>query len=212
MIKINLLPQRKPKRQSDAGSRDILIGLLVIIVAGGAVFMLLQKPKLDELDKQKASNADFESELAQRKKKIQDLPKLEKAVASIAVRGESIQMLIDARAVPAHMLHELGEILTPGRLPTMTKEMAERVKKELSYQFRDDWDPKHIWITDLSETKGVFTLSGGAESDGDVAQLAKRMQASTYFQEVTPTGVDKTTDKETNLTYYTFTIKGKVVY
>lgn len=212
MIKINLLPQRKPKRQSDAGSRDILIGLLAIIVVGGALFFFVQKPKMDELDKQKASNADFESELAVRKKKIADLPKLEKAVAGIAVRGESIQMLIDARAVPAHMLHELGEILTPGRLPTMTKEMAERVKKELSYQFRDDWDPKHIWITDLSETKGVFTLSGGAESDGDVAQLAKRMQASTYFQEVTPTGGEKVTDKETNLTYYTFTIKGKVVY
>jgi type IV pilus assembly protein PilN len=212
MIKINLLPQRKPKRQSDAGTRDLLIGVLAIIVLGGALFFFVQKPKMDELDKQKASNADFESELAARKKKIADLPKLEQAVAGIAVRGDSIQMLIDARAVPAHMLHELGEILTPGRLPTMTKEMAERVKKELSYQFRDDWDPKHIWITDLSETKGVFTLSGGAESDGDVAQLAKRMQASTYFQEVSPTGGEKVTDKETNLTYYTFTIKGKVVY
>ena len=212
MIKINLLPQRKPKRQSDPGQRDLMLGLLLIILAGGAVFFFLQKPKMDELKKQQASNKQYEAELAKRKDKIKDLPKLEKAVEAIQSRGESIEKLVGARAVPAHMLHELGEIMTPGRLPTMTKEMAEKVKKDLSYQFREDWDPKHIWITELTESKGGFTLSGGAESDADVAQLQKRLQASAYFQDVTPFGGSKTTDEDSGVTYYAFTIKGKVVY
>jgi type IV pilus assembly protein PilN len=212
MIKINLLPQRKPKRQSEPGQKDLMLGLLLILVAGGAIFFLVQKPKMDKLSELKAANSKFEGELARRKAKIKDLPKLQKAVESISARGQSIEKLLEARAVPAHMLHELGEIMTPGRMPTMTKEMAEKVKKELSYQFRDDWDPKHVWITDLAESKGAFTLSGGAESDGDVAQLAKRLQASTYFQEVSPTGGERITDKATGITYYAFTIKGKVVY
>jgi Tfp pilus assembly protein PilN len=212
MIKINLLPQRKAKRQSEPGVRDLLIGLLVVLLASGAVIVLASRPKMEELDKQLASNRDFESELARRKAKIKDLPKLQKAVEEISGRGLAIEKLLEARAVPAHMLHELGEIMTAGRMPTMTKGMAEKVQKELGYQFRDDWDPKHVWITELAESKGAFTLTGGAESDGDVAQLAKRMQASTYFQDVSPTGGERLTDKDTGITYYAFTIKGKVVY
>jgi len=212
MIKINLLPARKAKRQSEPGSLALLIGLVLLVAGGAAIFFFVQKPKMDELDKRQAENSKFSAELAARKAKIKDLPKLQKAVDDVSARAGSIQKLIDARAVPAHMLHELSEILTPGRMPTMTKDMAESVKKDLSYQFRDDWDPKHVWITDLAEKKGEFTLTGGAESDGDVAQLAKRMQASAYFQEVAPTGGEKITDKDSGITYYTFTLKGKVVY
>ena len=38
------------------------------------------------------------------------------------------------------------------------------------------------------------------------------MQASVYFEDVTPTGGRQTTEKDTGITYYKFTITGKVVY
>ena len=58
----------------------------------------------------------------------------------------------------------------------------------------------------------MFTLEGGAQSDGDVTQLAKRMQASVYFQDVTPRGGERVTDGNGGVTYYKFNITGKVVY
>jgi len=214
MIKINLLPQRKPKRQSSPAERDVALGLVALAAAGLALFFGLHKPKSDRLDHLRAANADFESSLEARKRKIKDLPALRAAVEEAETRGGQIEKLIAARAVPAHMLHELGEILTPGRLPTMTKDMAKKVGDPTNdtYRFREDWDPKHVWITDLTEKKGVFNLQGGAESDGDYAQLMKRMQASAYFAEVTPAGGERVTDKNTAVTYYKFTITGKVVY
>lgn len=214
MIKINLLPQRKPKRTTDPAQRDVALGMLALAVLGVTTFFVLHKPQQDKLESMRQANADFQDSLGRRKDKIRTLPALRAAVAEAEARGEQIEKLIAARAVPAHMLHELGEILTPGRLPTMTKEMARKVgdPKNDTYTFREDWDPKHVWITELTEKKGVFTLAGGAESDGDYAQLMKRMQASAYFEDVTPSGGERVTDKNTAVTYYKFTITGKVVY
>lgn len=214
MIKINLLPQRKPKRQADPGQRDVTLGFLILLIAGAATFFLVHKPKSDELARLQSANAAYDEDLARRKDKIRDLPKLREGVALAEERTSSIDKLIAARAVPAHMMHELGELLTPGRLPTMTKDMAKKVSdpKDDTYRIREDWDPKHVWITELEESKGDFVLIGGAESDGDVTQLSKRMQASTYFEEVALSKGEKVTDKDTGITYYTFTITGKVVY
>ena len=214
MIKINLLPQRKPKRTVDAGQRDVTLGFLILLLAGAGVFFGLHRPKSAELEELQAANAAYDEDLARRKDKIRGLPKLRDAVADTEEKSSSIDKLIAARAVPGHMLHELGEVLTPGRLPTMTKEMAKKVSdpKDDTYRIREDWDPKHLWITEFKESKGEFALYGGAESDGDVTQLSKRMQASAYFENVILAKGDKVTDKDTGITYYTFTITGKVVY
>ena len=214
MIKINLLPQRKPKRQAEPGQRDVGIGFLVLLLAGAAVFFGLHKPKADRLEELQAANAAYDEDLARRKAKIKKLPEVRGAVQLAEERTASIDKLIAARAVPGHMLHELGELLTPGRLPTMTKDMAKRVSdpKDDTYRIREDWDPKHLWITELKEDQGFFELSGGAESDADVTQLSKRMQASAYFDDVALAKGEKVTDDDTGITYYTFTITGKVVY
>ncbi len=214
MIKINLLPQRKPKRVETPGQRDVGIGVLGLIGAGAAVFFLLHQPAKAKLDDLRATNADLEQKLAKRKDAIRDLKELQAAVALAESRTEAIDKLIAARAVPAHMLHELGLILTMGEKPTMTDDMTAKVNdpNKDTYKFQFDWDPRHVWITKFVEKQGAFTLEGGAESDADVSQLTKRMQASAYFQDVTPKGGAQVVDKDSGQTYYQFTIAGKVVY
>ena len=44
------------------------------------------------------------------------------------------------------------------------------------------------------------------------AQLAKRLQASIYFQNVAPSREERVADRETGINYYHFTITGKVAY
>ena len=213
MIKINLLPQRKPKRTSEPGQRDLAIGVLGLLGAGVAVALLFHVPQMKERDDKQQANAEFAASQNARRKKIAQLEDVRAAVASAKEKTEQIEKLIAARAVPAHMLHELGEILTPGRQPTMTKEISGKVAKgDDIYQFRDDWDPRHVWITEFVENRGTFKLIGGAESDADVTQLSKRMQASAHFEDVAPAGGEKVTDKDTGITYYSFEITGKVVY
>ncbi len=217
MIKINLIPQKKPKRQAEPGQKDILIGLLAVMALGVAVFFGLHRPKQAKLDELKEANDATASMISGQKKKLDGPPSisdLRLSVAEATERTATIEMLSAARAVPAHMLHELGEILTPGHMPTMLPDIANQVLDPKNETYRIDplWNAQQVWITRVSEAKGMFTLDGGAESDADVTQLAKRLQASVFFDEVNPRGGARLTDKTTGITYYTFSITGKVVY
>jgi type IV pilus assembly protein PilN len=90
--------------------------------------------------------------------------------------------------------------------------MAKRVENDPHRKLTAEWDPKHVWVTSFSESDGTFKLVGGAQSDGDMTQLAKRMEASVYFNLVVPEGGKEAHDSASGVTYYDFTITGKVVY
>ena len=232
MIKINLLPQRKrgvvrvgraggrqtmsPRLASDTGARDVTIGVAALGAVAALVFFLVHKRVADERDNYKQKSEDLQADITSKNKALKNFQNLKKLVAAAEERSAAIDKLVKAKSVPANLLHELGEILTPGKLPTMSQKMAKLISDgpggDPNKRFTLDWDPKHVWITSFTEKDGVFTLKGGAQSDPDVYQLAKRMQASVYFMDVTPKGGQRTADKDTGTTYYDFTITGKVVY
>ena len=93
----------------------------------------------------------------------------------------------------------------------MTRDMEEKVKSDHNRQWTQSWDPKRIWIESLEEKDGKFALKGGAQSDTDITQLARRMQASVFFKDVFMEK-GETVDDKSKVTFYTFTISGKVVY
>lgn len=230
MIRINLLPQKKAKRGRATvaaprrgggggggnGQTQFLMGCGALLAVAAAVFFLVHKPMID---KRKAAEDITDRKNAENnaaKAKLKDYDNLKKVVESSKERSASIEKLVQAKAVPANLLQELGDILTQGRPPTMTNDMRDKVsdgpKGDPNKRYQADWDPKHVWITSFVEKDGAFTLKGGAQSDPDVTQLAKRMQASVYFTDVAPRGGAQTTDHDTGLQYYDFTITGKVVY
>jgi len=216
MIKINLLPQRKPKRASEPGQRQVVVGAIALLAAAAVMFVAVHLPLTREVSTLQEGNNDLQADIMAKRRQLKDADNLKKVVAAAEERAAAIEMLIKAKSVPAYLLQELSDILTPGRLPTMTKAMAMRISEgpqgDANRRFALDWDPKHVWITSFTEKEGSFTLEGGAQSDPDVTQLAKRMQASVYFQEVTPRGGERLSDRDSNVSYYRFTITGKVVY
>ena len=228
MIRINLLPQKKGKRGGRAtvaavsrrgggggdgnGQTQFLMGCGALLVAAALVFFLVHKPMADERKRLEDITDRKNAENNAAKAKLKDYENLKKVVESAKERSTSIEKLVKAKAVPANLLQELGDILTQGRAPTMTNEMRDKVSDGPNKRYQADWDPKHVWITSFIEKGGEFTLKGGAQSDPDVTQLAKRLQASVYFMDVAPKGGAQTLDRDTGLQYYDFTITGKVVY
>ncbi len=216
MIKINLLPQKKKAREAQPGERDVVIGVLVLAAAFSGLYFGYQRGLQKKVKDLQTINGGLSADNDSKKATVAKQKDIEQVVTAEQEREAAITKLVKAKSVPAHLLQELGDIMTPGRMPTMTREMADRTsdgpKGDPNRRFSIDWDPKHVWITSFTEKSGAFTLQGGAQSDGDVTQLAKRLQASVYFQEVTPRGGERTTDQNGNITYYTWTITGKVVY
>jgi Tfp pilus assembly protein PilN len=219
MIKINLLPQKRPKKRSagpDASSQHLVFGVIGLAVAGAAVVLLVDKPRRARLAELTASNAQLQSDIASKNKQLEGYAELKKAADAADERYKAIQRLLGAKVVPAHMLHELGEILSAGKYPTMTEDMARRTgtgaESDSNKRFQADWDASHVWLSAFTDTGGEFKLEGGAQSESDVTQFAKRLSASVYFRDVTPAGGERVADASTGTNYYKFTITGKVAY
>jgi Tfp pilus assembly protein PilN len=215
MIRINLLPQKRAKLRStssDPSSKHIFVGVGALVALGAATFLLADQPLRSELSTLKEQNEELRASIARQKKDLDGYQKLLAAKTDALARSESITRLMQAKIVPAHILHELGEILTKNHDPTMTQEMTRRMAIDPNKRFQLDWDPTHVWLSGFSDTAGVFKLEGGAQSETDVTQLSKRLAASAYFTEVTPAGGERVVDQASGLNYYRFTITGKLVY
>jgi hypothetical protein len=226
MIRINLLSQKKGKRSGGdpQGQQTFLIGVLVVLVAGGAVFFLVDRPLRADIkdlgeqnDKLTAQNGEVEKKLKAGDPLAGIPPEatIKGAVDSLSKRREAIAKIEEAAVTPAWMLRDLGRILSLkyNEQPTMTEASANKLKASPQLAFKgDEFDPRHVWTTGFSEKEGNFKLVGGSQNEADITKLAKRLDASVYFDAVYSEKGKSEVDKTTGITYYTFTITGKVVY
>jgi Tfp pilus assembly protein PilN len=218
MIRINLLPQRRPKRvagrrgASEPSERHALYGVAALAAAALGVVLLVDLPTRWDRARYERETARLEDEIRRQNEQLAGFPELQKAQADGEARKQSIERLLRAKVVPAHVLHELGEILTSNRLPTMTSDMRARTESDPNKRFQHDWDPTHVWLSAYSDAGGVFKLEGGAQTESDVTQLSKRLAASVHFLDVSPAGGERVTDQASGVAYYRFTITGRVAY
>lgn len=220
MIKINLLPQKRPKRvlgsaPSEGGQKEMAIGIASLVGTAALVFLVLDQPKRSRLTDLRESDDQLAGEIAAKNKDLQGFAEMKKLADMQKERARSINRLIAAKVVPANVLEELGEILTI-KGPTMTEEMTKRTgtgaESDPNRRYDLTWDPTHVWLTGFSDTNGNFKLEGGAQSESDITQLSKRMQASVYFDNVAPASEERISDKDSGIAFYKFTITGKVAY
>ena len=216
MIKINLLPQRKQKRAAEPGRIELMLGAGALVAAAAVVFFAVHEPAAAERDDLAEQVQALQGENDEARTGLKDMPTVRAAVEAEEKRAAAIDQLFGTVVVPDNLLHELGEILTPGRMPTMSREMEARISDgpqgDPNRRFALDWEPKNVWLTAFTLKGEDFTLEGGAQSEADVPQLAKRMQASVFFDQVTSPTSLRVDDRLTNITYYKFTITGKVVF
>ncbi len=214
MIRINLLPHKK-KSSAKApveGEKTVAIGMGIVMVAAAAIFFLVHSPMQDEIEAQNGRNSQLRAENQKINERTKDFNELKAAFQAAKVQAESIETLNNARATPANFLYELSVILKPDGHPTMTATMAKELEDNENLRWQEGWDPQHVWIDSITEVAGKFTLIGSAQSDGDVTQLAHRLAASAYFDNVQPEGSVKKSGKAGNITIYTFKITGRVRY
>ena len=217
MIKVNLLPQRRAKRTAaaDPSSKQAFVGVAALAAAAAGVFFLVDMPRRHGLNELRDTNQQIQGEINGLKQQLAGYNELQAAEAEAMRRADAINRLLGTKVVPAHILHELGKVLTPLG-PTMTESMTKQAgtgpESNPNKVFQNDWDPGHVWMTSFIDSGGSFRLEGGAQSESDVTQLSKRLAASGYFLGVTPAGGERVADRDTNLPYYHFTITGRLAY
>ena len=221
MIKINLLPQKRAKKivaaTREPGAKDIVVGFVGLAIAAAAVFAIVDAPRRSRISALHESNAQLDQEIAAKQKALAGFAELKKAADAADERVKAINRLQAAKIVPANVMHELSQILSPVG-PTMTEDMARKTGtgtgSDPNKRFDLAWDPAHVWITLFNDNAkdGTFKLEGGAQALVDIIQLSKRLQASAYFDFVSPQQEERVTDRESGITFYKFVITGKVAY
>ena len=220
MIRVNLLPQKRAKRiaasNEPRGGRELTLGLGALAVVGLLVYVAVDRPKRSELGDLDAANDQLAQDIAGKNKLLAGYAALKKDADLARARDRAINRLLATKIVPANVLHELGEILTPNHLPTMTDAMKRRTGNgtgsDPNRRLDLAWDPTHVWLLSFTDTGNAFKLEGGAEAENDIIQLSKRLEASAYFEDVSQSTEQRVADKTTGLAYYNFTITGKVAY
>ena len=214
MIRVNLLPQKKrAERAAGEGGQLWLVALLILCLAEVAGLFVYHALKVDELKQQERANKELESRIKKAKDSVKDHKEVTAKLEVLREREDAIAKLQSARTGPTAVLLEMARMLTPGRGPSVSPEALDRLRREdpLS-MYNPNWDPRRLWLLEFIESQRKVTLKGIARDGEDVAELAKRMNISSYFNEVRLLPARHQKTSAAGLTLVQFELEAKVRY
>jgi type IV pilus assembly protein PilN len=206
MIRINLLAQKKRAERSE-GSQVWLAVVMVVVLAEVAALFVFHSIKAEELSDQKRKNAELTSQIEQAKKNVANHTQVKADLALLRARETAIQKLQSARSGPTAVLMELARILTPGRGPSVDPDRLAQLRRDNPLSvFNPNWDARRLSITSFVELQRKLKIDGIARDGEDVSELARRLNLSSLFYDVTllPATRDKDAVK--------FSVEAKVRY
>jgi type IV pilus assembly protein PilN len=213
MIRVNLLPQKRRKGGSGSRGELWLVACLVSVALEVVGCLVLYGQKQDELSQQLDKNKALESQIKQIKDVSKNHDEVKKKLVALRDREEAIAKLQSARSGPTAMLLEVARLLTPGRGPSVDPNELSKVRRENPLQdYNANWDPRRLWLTKFVEADRTVRLEGMARDGEDVSELARRMNLSTYFDDVQLLPAKREVEKESGLPMVAFKLEAKVRY
>ena len=208
MIRINLLPSRKAKRQG-AGQRHFLImGLAILGSVGLVIFFHLEAT--NELENVQRENTILQADVAKMKQELGDYDKVRAQRDELLKQRKTIQSLEAGRTGPVFLLREMSEILSPGKGPTFDRVTYEETLRRDPNAGFSNWETKRAWLESYVEEKQHIKLRGSAKSNEDVAEFLKRLNSSVFFKEV---NLDATAQAAKGaVKYVNFGLSATVIY
>ena len=140
----------------------------------------------------------------------------------------AVAALETKRRTPVYVYHEITNILTTGKQPTIIElEQLKRVNLDPQARLDLDWDANSVWLKSLvEEENGVLEITGGTRDPDDLSEFVKRLRASARFSRVSHPEFEleevkeasgSSTKKElkpgdSNHNYYNFELTAQVRY
>lgn len=175
MIRINLLPIKKARRRATA-RREVVAFIIIALLALVTVAYLYLSASA-KLEQREAELQSLRAQLEEDKKSIGDTPEQEKRKQELTQQLAVLNDLQKRRSGPVRVLDELQEILSPPR-------NREAQLAQAQNNWNVDWDPRRLWITELTENNGAFDIKGAAENADDVAEFMRRLETADHFSNI----------------------------
>jgi type IV pilus assembly protein PilN len=216
MVRINLLPDRRPTKTRVAATEPGQLWLLVVMglmVLEIVALLFVQKWKQDEYAKVQGDNIATQAKIDDLKNKIKDQAQVKAQLQELKDRQAAIQKLESGRTGPTAVLEEISHILTAGRGPTTDKDKLEQLRHENPQAVLNaNWDPRRLWLTSYQEIERAVKIGGIAKDSEDVSEFERRLILSDYFYDVNLLPGGKFTDNVTKTELVRFEMSAKVRY
>ena len=213
MIRINLIPGKKPKR-AEAGQRHLVfMGVGLLVGVGGLVMVHVQTS--NTLDDVRRQNQMLETDIARLKTELGDYDKVKAQREELLKQRKTITALDSNRTGPVFLLRELSEILTKGKGPTFDGvAYQENLLRDPNAGFNASWDTNRVWLEGFDENQRKVKIKGAAKSNEDVAEFLKRLNLSVFFADVSPESTNQVTvgGAGSTVKYVTFNLSATVIY
>lgn len=181
MIKINLLPFREARRRENI-RRQISIFFLTVLLAITAMGYF-QYTKINELNNLKENQTKLQKKLKKYQKIIKRVNELNKIISEYQNKLKIINELESKKTGPVHMLDEIAMAIPRNKL----------------------------WLTYLSESKGILTLKGTAKNNEVVADFMKNLEKSHFFKTVDLKGIQVQLLDQFKIKVSNFTLECKTI-
>ena len=112
MIKVNLLPVKKRKKQKPLPT--FMISMVLVTLVAGIILAYLVFFFSGRLSEKKANVRENEAKITELKQKIKDVEDFEKRNAVFQKRKEIIEQLGKNKTLPVKILDEINALLPPG--------------------------------------------------------------------------------------------------
>jgi type IV pilus assembly protein PilN len=216
VVRINLLPDRRPASRLSASTEPTQLWLLVVMGALVATIigcLFVQKLKQDELREILVENQRTQGQIDVIKKQIANHPEIKAKLKELREREDAIQKLQSARTGPTSTLLELAHVLTLGHGPTTDRDRLEQLRRDNPAEvYNANWDPRRLWLTSYAESDRTVRLGGLARDGEDVSELERRLKLSDYFTDVKLLPGQKINDSQSHQELFRFELSAKVKY
>lgn len=224
MIRINLMPQKRPMRRrgeapgADAGggggeSQAWLAFVLGAVLLEVIVLLFVYKTKQDQLTQVQKHNQELSANIDAIKREISNHAEIKTQLKELRDREEAIQKLQSARTGPTATMLELSRIMTPGRGPTVDRDKLEQLKRDNPASVPNpNWDARRLWLSSYKEADRTVKVGGLARDGEDVSEFLRRLALSDYFYDVKLLPATKSIDPLTKLELVKFEMSAKVRY
>lgn len=227
MIRINLMPQKRPMRRRGEApgpadnsvvggggeSQAWLAFVLGAVLLEVIVLLFVYKAKQDQLTAVQKHNQDLTTQTETIKREISNHAEIKTQLKELRDREDAIQKLQSARTGPTATMLELSRILTPGRGPTVDRDKLEQLKRDNPSSVPNpNWDARRLWLISYKEETRTVKLQGLARDGEDVSEFLRRLSLSDYFYDVKLLPATKAIDTATKLELLKFEMSAKVRY
>lgn len=224
MIRVNLMPQKRPMRRrgeaagpaeasSGGESQAWLAFVLGAVLLEVIVLLFVYKTKQDQLTAVQKQNQVLTANIDTIKRETANHAEIKTQLKELRDREDAIQKLQSARTGPTATMLELSRIMTPGRGPTVDRDRLEQLKRDNpSAVPNPNWDARRLWMLSYKEEARTVKVSGLARDGEDVSEFLRRLALSDYFYDVKLLPATKQVDTVTKLELLKFEMSAKVRY